>query len=132
MSNSAMVRNIYLGYIDGKVEAILACLHEDINWASEAACGTAPWHGVHRGKSEVREFFARLRGALEVTDFSPISLAEHGDEVHCVVQFGFQVRANGQSGTMQLHHWWRFREGKVYHYRGTEDTELLARLLSAR
>ena len=29
-----------------------------------------------------------------------------------------------------LHHWWRFRDGKVYYYRGTEDTALTARLLS--
>lgn len=132
MSNSVMVRNIYLGFINGDVNAILPCLHEDVNWASEASCASAPWHGVHRGKSEVVQFFSRLHDALNVTDFSPLSLAEHGDEVHCVIQFGFQVRRNGQSGEMQLHHWWRFREGKVYHYRGTEDTELVARLLSAR
>jgi ketosteroid isomerase-like protein len=23
---------------------------------------------------------------------------------------------------MDIHHWWRFRDGKIYLYRGTEDT----------
>jgi ketosteroid isomerase-like protein len=23
---------------------------------------------------------------------------------------------------MDTHHWWRFRDGKIYFYRGTEDT----------
>jgi ketosteroid isomerase-like protein len=31
---------------------------------------------------------------------------------------------------MTLHHWWRFRDGKVVLYRGTEDTALTAELLT--
>jgi hypothetical protein len=31
---------------------------------------------------------------------------------------------------MDLHHWWRFRDGKIYYYRGTEDTALTASLLA--
>ena len=23
---------------------------------------------------------------------------------------------------MDIHHWWRFRDGKICYYRGTEDT----------
>ena len=30
---------------------------------------------------------------------------------------------------MDLHHWWHFRDGKVY-YRGTEDTALTTKHLS--
>lgn len=36
---------------------------------------------------------------------------------------------NGDA-TMDLHHWWRFRDGKVCLYRGSEDTALTATLLS--
>jgi hypothetical protein len=32
---------------------------------------------------------------------------------------------------MDLHHWFRFRDGKVYFYRGTEDTALMADALTA-
>jgi uncharacterized protein len=33
------------------------------------------------------------------------------------------VRSTGKEIASDLHHWFRFREGKVYYYRGTEDTE---------
>ena len=42
-----------------------------------------------------------------------------------------QSHQTGKSGGMDLHHWWRFRDGKVYYYRGTEDTAApTAKLLS--
>jgi len=31
---------------------------------------------------------------------------------------------------MDLHHWWRFRDGKVVLVRGTEDTALVAEILN--
>ena len=31
---------------------------------------------------------------------------------------------------MDIHHWWRFRDGKICFYRGTEDTARTADLLS--
>jgi ketosteroid isomerase-like protein len=30
---------------------------------------------------------------------------------------------------MNLHHYWRFRDGKVEYYRGSEDTALTAAIL---
>jgi hypothetical protein len=32
---------------------------------------------------------------------------------------------------MTMHHYWRLRDGRVEHFRGSEDTELTARALSA-
>jgi hypothetical protein len=32
---------------------------------------------------------------------------------------------------MDLHHWFRLRDGKIAFYRGTEDTALTAELLRA-
>jgi len=37
----------------------------------------------------------------------------------------------GKSGAMNLHHWWRFRDGRICWYRGSEDTALTAELLTA-
>ncbi len=47
-----------------------------------------------------------------------------------VIRFGMRVKATGKTGTMDLHHWWRFQDGKVIFYRGTEDTALTAKLLA--
>jgi ketosteroid isomerase-like protein len=37
-------------------------------------------------------------------------------------RWGAAAPASGKSATMDIHHWWRFRDGKVCFYRGTEDT----------
>lgn len=132
MSKVDLVRNIYLGYISGDIPLILANLSEDIEWSSEARHEVAPWHGVYRGKLGVEKFFTRLLEAIEVTDFSPLSLAENESDAFCVIKFGFRVRSNGLSTVMQLHHWWRFRDGKIYYYRGSEDTEDISRLLAGK
>ena len=46
-----------------------------------------------------------------------------------VSRFALKVPATGRSGAMDLHHWFRLRDGKVWFYRGTEDTALTAELL---
>lgn len=45
--------------------------------ATDAEREGAPWHGMRKGKQGVRDFFAALLKSIEVTDFSPISLAKN-------------------------------------------------------
>jgi hypothetical protein len=59
-----------------------------------------------------------------------LSFASNDTDVMVVIRFGITVRANGRSGVMDLHHWWRFRGDKICFYRGTEDTALTAALLA--
>ena len=40
-------------------------------------------------------------------------------------------KATGKSATMDLHHWWRFRDSKVCFYRGTEDTAATHQILTS-
>jgi hypothetical protein len=47
-----------------------------------------------------------------------------------VSRFGVKVKTTGMSGAMDLHHWFRFEDGKVAFYRGTEDTALTKELLT--
>jgi ketosteroid isomerase-like protein len=39
-----------------------------------------------------------------------------------VVRCRAQSRITGKSIDMNLHHYFQFRDGRVAHYRGTEDT----------
>jgi uncharacterized protein len=39
-----------------------------------------------------------------------------------VVQFRARSRATGRTAAMNLHHFFKFRDGKIAYYRGTEDT----------
>ena len=39
-----------------------------------------------------------------------------------VVRFRAKSRSTGRTAAMDLHHFFRFRDGKIAYYRGTEDT----------
>jgi ketosteroid isomerase-like protein len=124
------VQEIYEAFGRGDVDVILDRLTDDVDWASEAASTVAPWHGIHRGKGEVPNFFKALGEAIDVTEFTPLAFASNDTDVLVVIRFGMQARSTGKTGAMDLHHWWRFRDGKVCFYRGTEDTALTASLLA--
>jgi hypothetical protein len=126
------VQAVYAAFGTGDVEAILNFVTDDIDWASEAeATGVVPWYGVHKGKAELPSFFKAIGESTEVTEFTPVGFAAGENEAMSVVRYGFTVRSNGRSGTMQIHHWWRFRGDLIEQYRGSEDTELTTRLFGA-
>ena len=127
--NTKTVQGIYEAFGRGDVEAILDKLTDDVDWAVEPA-GAAPWNGLRRGKSEVANFFEAIGENYEVTEFTPLAFASNETDVMAVIRHGIKIRATGKSGTMDLHHWFRFRGDKVYFVRGTEDTALVASLVS--
>jgi uncharacterized protein len=124
------VQAIYEAFGRGDIDAILEQLTDDVDWASEAESDIAPWHGVRRGKDQVPSFFEALAASIDVTEFTPLTFASNETDVLVVIRFGFTVRENGNSGSMDIHHWWRFRDAKVCFYRGTEHTALTAALLA--
>jgi ketosteroid isomerase-like protein len=129
--NIKTVQLVYEAFGRGDVDAILAVVTDDVDWASEPDSTVAPWHGVHKGKGEVPKFFASIASNLEVTEFTPQTFASNETDVLTVVRFAMRIPATGKQGAMDLHHWFRFRDGKIERYRGTEDTALTAELLSA-
>jgi ketosteroid isomerase-like protein len=67
---------------------------------------------------------------MEVEDFTPLTFAGNDEDVLSVVRFTARSRETGKTATMQLHHWFRFRDGKIAYYRGTEDTAITVATLS--
>jgi len=123
------IQAIYEAFGRGDVAFILDKVTEDVDWASEPDSKIAPWHGIRRGRQDVPSFFEQLAAGIEVTEFTPLSFTSNDSDVMVVIRFGLRVPVTGKSGTMDIHHWWRFRDGKVCFYRGTEDTALTAALL---
>jgi uncharacterized protein len=132
MSDSKIetIQGVYEAFGSGDVAAILAVLTDDVDWAAESQSAIAPWHGPRKGKAEVSQFFEQIGSAIEVTEFTPLSFAANETDVLTTIRFGLTVPATGKSGSMDLHHWFRFRDGKISFYRGTEDTALTAELLA--
>jgi uncharacterized protein len=127
----ATIQRVYEAFGRGDVGFILDQLTDDVDWASCPGSDIAPWHGIHRGKAEVPHFFKALGAALEITDFTPLAFASNETDVMVVTRWGATAPATGKSLTMDIHHWFRFRDGKIYFYRGTEDTAATQEALRA-
>ena len=112
--NIKTIQAVYEAFGRGDVQAILDQVTDDVDWATETSSTAAPWWGVRRGKD--------FGSTMEVREFSPISFAANDTEVHSVVRFSATARTTGKDATMHLHHFFRFADGAIAYYRGTEDT----------
>jgi ketosteroid isomerase-like protein len=129
--NIETIQSVYDAFGRGDVPAILAMVTDDVDWASGPDSSAAPWYGIHKGKGEVEKFFDELGASVEVTKFEPLTFGSNENEVFVVIRFGFKSRATGKSGEMDIHHRWRLENGKIALYRGSDDTALVAEVLSA-
>lgn len=120
--NIKTIAQVYEAFGRGDVAAIQDALTDDVDWASETSSTAAPWYGVHHGKDGVAAFFQAFGSTMEVEEFTPLSFAANDTDVLTVVRFRARARATGAGVGMDLHHWFRFRDGKIYYYRGTEDS----------
>ena len=125
--NVKTVTAVYEAFSRGDIPTVLDALTDDVDWASEAASTDVPWWGPHQGQAGVLAFFEALGGAMELVEFTPLVIVGDGDDVLTVVRYGAKSRTNGKTATMELHHHWKFRDGKIAYYRGAEDTLLTLR-----
>jgi uncharacterized protein len=116
------ITQVYDAFGRGDVAAILDAVTDDVDWSAETTSAAAPWYGVRHGKDAVAAFFAAFGSAMEVEEFTPISFAASDTDVLTVVRFRARSRSTGKTAAMDLHHYFKFRDGKIAYYRGTEDT----------
>jgi uncharacterized protein len=121
-ANIKTIMGVYEAFGRGDVAAILDAVTSDVDWAAEADPAVAPWHGVRHGQEAVAAFFGEFGSTMEVEEFTPVSIAANDTDVLSVVQFRARSRATGKTAAMNLHHFFKFRDGKIAYYRGTEDT----------
>jgi ketosteroid isomerase-like protein len=48
-----------------------------------------------------------------------------------IIRYAFTVAATGKAVQMNMHHFFRFRDGKVYYLRSAEDTAQVAAAFGA-
>jgi uncharacterized protein len=130
-ANIKTITAVYEAFGRGDVPAILDAVADDVDWAAEAASSAAPWYGTRRGKDAVAAFFSDFGSTMEVAEFTPVSFAANDTDVLTVVRFRARSRSTGKSAEMHLHHYFRFRDGKIAYYRGTEDTAQTEEVLRA-
>jgi ketosteroid isomerase-like protein len=120
--NIEIIRRVYDAFGRDDIDAVMAVVADDVDWATEAASTVAPWWGVRHGKREVAQFFEDYGSAMAVEEFSPIAFAANATEVLTVVHCRAVSRATGKAVVHDLHHFFRFEDGKIAFHRATEDT----------
>jgi ketosteroid isomerase-like protein len=121
----AAVQRLYDAFFAGDVDAFVADVSDDVDWAAEAGSTSAPWYGP-RDKQGARRFFSDIGTNVEVASFEQLSYAANETDVFVAVRWSFTVRATGKQATMHMQHWFRFDQGKIVFFRGSEDTEQTA------
>jgi ketosteroid isomerase-like protein len=125
------VERLYRAYGRGDVDAVLAELADDVDWAAEAASTSAPWYGRFAGKAEVPRFFKEIASSVDVTAFTVESLTSNETDVVANVTWSYTVNSTGRTASMRMQHLWRFANGKIAYFRGSEDTEQTARAFAS-
>jgi uncharacterized protein len=130
--NIATINGFYEAFGRGDVDTILDRVTDDIDWATDAAdADAAPWYGQRKGKDDVLGFFTGTAEASEVREFDVQAIAANDDdEVMAFIRYRFVAKGGDEEAAMNLHHYWRFRDGKVAHCRCSEDTALTAKTLA--
>ena len=128
--NIKTVQSVYEAFGRGDVAAIVDAVTDDVDWAAEAASSGAPWYGPRHGKEGVAEFFAAFGSVMDVEEFTPLAFAANDTDVMTIVRFAVKAKGSGRTASMDLHHYFTFRDGKIAYYRGTEDTAQVIALLS--
>lgn len=67
-------------------------------------------------------FFEAYGSTMELDEFTPFTFAANEDAVFTVVRCRARVRSTQKAVDMNLHHYFRFRDGKISYYRGSEDS----------
>ena len=120
--NIKTIQSINEAFGRGDVGAITDNVTDDVDWAADTSSTVAPWYGVKHGKAGVTAFFEAYGSTMEVEEFTPITLAANEDAVLAVVHIRSRSRSTKKALDMNLHHYFRFRDGKIFYYRGTEDS----------
>jgi ketosteroid isomerase-like protein len=116
------VQNLYAAYGRGDIAGAVADLADDVDWAAEAAGDAVPWYGNYHGKSEVPGFFAAIHDSVTVTQFDVVSCASNDTDVIATVRWTYTVNRTGRTASMYMQHWFRFADGKIVFFRGSEDS----------
>jgi|SRR5580704_11438706 ketosteroid isomerase-like protein len=129
--NIKTTKEMYEALGRGDVQAILDRVTGDVDWSTDAAITSAPWYGPRHGKDEVRSFFEAIVKTGPITEFTPLSFTSNDDgDVMVFIRYAFTVTATGKSAAMNMHHYWKFRDGKACFVRSSEDTAQVAAALT--
>jgi ketosteroid isomerase-like protein len=123
MSPVETVRKMYEAFLRGDVNAILACLAEDVEWEYGGGTPSVPWLQPKRGREGVAAFFEKLQG-LEFHRFEITRVLGDTDLAVSLLDIEATVKLTGKrfSEIDEVHIWHFNAKGEVSRFRHRVDT----------
>ena len=81
------IMRVYDAFGRGDLDAVLAEVADDVDWAAEASSASAPWYGRYAGKAEVPRFFQALGSSIEISEFAPLSFTSNDTDVMVAIRW---------------------------------------------
>lgn len=125
-ANTKIVQDLYAAFKRRDLPAVLDGLAPDVTWGMVGREQDVPMAGIRHGKAGAGDFFRIMGATVEVTAFEPLTFHAVDDKVFCSGRWSWIMRNNGCPGENEWLHVFTFRDGKVTHYRGYNDTAHLA------
>jgi ketosteroid isomerase-like protein len=115
----AVVRRLYEDFARGDVDAVLAALDPEVEWATPAL----PWsRGLYRGVEGVGEYLASFAAHLDAPRVQPEELVACGERVIGLGRERGRARATGREFAARFAHDFTVRDGRIARMRGLVDT----------
>ena len=130
-THRAAIQRLYAAFGKVDLDAVLAELADDVDWAAEAASTSVPWYGRYQGRSEVPRFLPGNRVErrhLEVRHPGPL-VGRH--RRHRDRPLDLHRQGDRQDGEHVHAAWFRFAGDQVVLFRGSADSQQSAAAFSA-
>ncbi len=130
MTPKAIVQQYFQAFGAGDLEAILACLHDDVVWNVAGAPHVATV-GLLQGKARVQRWLERFPQEFQPLEFVIDDFFELGDDVLTTGRFRHRILSTGRIAGSDLAIRFTVRDGRISRYQILEDADILARAFAA-
>ncbi|GKS64434.1 hypothetical protein YTPLAS72_17380 [Nitrospira sp.] len=98
MTHLETVKEIYALFGEGRIEAILSKLSENVEWEYSNSSTSVPWLQPRKGRDNVVGFFQSL-AAIDMKRFVPHTFLDGGQVVVVLLDVEFTVCATGHKSS---------------------------------
>ncbi|HEX9511136.1 MAG TPA: nuclear transport factor 2 family protein [Puia sp.] len=124
------VQSLYEAFNRGDIPSILSSLHRDAIWEVMGQ-PDVPFAGIYHGPADVKQFFGKLKDAIDVKEMVVEHILENGN---MVIATGFMNATGRKSGKHFSTIWsmiYEFDENEeIVHFRDCYDTLVTARAIA--
>lgn len=123
--NIHIVQQMFMAFEKRDIQSILTAVADDVDWQVLGPAQIAH-AGPHRGRDQVRRFFATVAETLAIEQLEPREFIAQDDKVVVLGFYAGRVKTTGRKYASEWAMVFTLRDGKVVKFREYTDTANLA------